>query len=145
MIRAPRQERLEPVTNFYPPTPMSLQGPLQGPLPLTTSQTLFPEPDQPDQPAQMEEPRFNAVMRIPPSPAERLDDSWRERHARERKQSRKRQRRTRMIENLFESKRGKRLQKIGIASLGSILALTMLVLYLNQRSGGALIDRVFGR
>ena len=62
-------------------------------------------------------------------PAENLDRSWRERYKRERMQSRKRHRRLRFFENLLESDRSKKMQRICLALIAGILVLTVVALY----------------
>ena len=88
--------------------------------------------------------RIGDVRRIAAPPEEELDDSWREKVARERRQTRKRVRRTRRIEAFLASHTARRIQRVGTIAIVAILGATMLILYLNNRSGGALLRKVFG-
>ncbi|MGI9244865.1 MAG: hypothetical protein ACR2RV_28945 [Verrucomicrobiales bacterium] len=81
---------------------------------------------------------FNATKRILPTPADGLDDSWREKVERRRERSRKRRRRTRFLSGC--AARAAAPRKIGIFLLLGILALTIGFLYLNHQSGGRLMN-----
>ena len=87
--------------------------------------------------------RFNATKRIPPTPAEGLDDTWREKVERQRKRSRTRRRRKQVLQHCLG--RGKASRKLGIFLILGILGLTICVLYLNHRSGGQLFGGGMGR
>lgn len=87
---------------------------------------------------------FSAVNKIEAIKTDGLDDSWKEKVARERKQLRMRRRRDRWLESLVMSPRARKLQKISIIVITAIPVLTMGALYMNYRSGGALFKRLFG-
>ncbi len=72
------------------------------------------------------------------------DDSWREKVKRERKISRRRHRMERLVQSFSNSPRVRKMKQIGIVVIVVTLVLTMGVLYLNRRSGGKLLQGVFG-
>lgn len=141
VIRAPHANEVSPLVIGSQPITDGQGGPANGAWDSTGS--AAEEPEVPRYAAG--ELGFRAVMRIAPIPAEGLDDSWRERHQRDSKLSRRRRRRHRFIENLVESRTSRKLQRIGILLLSGILGVTIMVLYLNRRSGGALLEKVFGK
>ena len=87
---------------------------------------------------------FNAVLKIESLSADDLDDSWRERHQRGRKQSRRRRRRTRIVRDLLGSNAAERTQKVCMVVIGAILIITVVGIYFNHRSGGRLFEKLFG-
>ena len=141
VIRAPQPAPAVPIVNPY--------------TQVTTSEIVLPDLEPlplPQARPQSLAPSVNAVgdsgigfRRIAPVPTDGLDDSWRDRHERERKQSRKRHRRDQLIANLFESPRAKRMQKVGLTVISVVLAVTMLALYVNHRTGGVFLRNIFGR
>ena len=86
---------------------------------------------------------FYATKRIAPTPVEGLDDSWRKKVERRRKQSRKRRLRNRLLGSAIV--RCEPARRIGTLVILGILALTVGLLYLNHRSGGQLLGGGFGR
>jgi hypothetical protein len=82
-------------------------------------------------------PSFCATKRIAPPPPDGMDDSWRKKVERNRKQSRKRRRRNRWLRNFIG---GKTFQKVGTLLILGILAVTVGILYMNHRSGGQLFS-----
>ena len=87
---------------------------------------------------------FSAVHRIAAPSADRLDDSWRERVKRERKQSKRRRRRHRFIQKLLRSPLTHKLRKIGIVFLSVVLIATIYLIFINHKGGGILLRKWFG-
>jgi hypothetical protein len=87
---------------------------------------------------------FSAVKRIAPPPAEGLDHSWRKKVERDRRQSRKRRRRNRLVAKLIESPLALRVRKIGLVVISVVLVVTIYFLFINPRVGRTLIDKLFG-
>jgi len=114
---------------------------------VTTSQTVIPAEPEPygvDADELVKPESFSATYSIDRPRREDLDDSWRAKHDKDRELAKKRQKRDRMIWNLCYSKGAKKFQRFGAVVLTGILVATAAVLYLNRRSGGALLERVFG-
>ena len=143
VIRAPQVEAFQPLIN--PRTQV------------TTSQIELPglHPQHPGVPSGYRRPRpitrtepvaaagsFCAVKVIAKPPVE--DDSWQAKRKRERKLSRRRRRFERLVYAFNHSRRIQRLKRVGILLIVGTLVLTFGVLYMNHRSGGKLLERVFG-
>ena len=125
MIRAPQVPLVVPaVQSAFPPADEdTIESQTEAEPPVQTRQPTVP---------------FYATKRILPTPADGLDDSWREKVERRRERSRKRRRRMRFL-NGFAA-RAAAPRKIGICVLLGILALTIGFLYLNHQSGGRLMN-----